>query len=177
MSKKFSFGSFVVQRVTFWIKNFKCVRVGAVFSQLDKFRITIFKKSQFSKKKFYNASDFEIKMICKKNRFWWKFCFQKFLFGSFYSKKRQFLQLCVFSKTNNCLRKWKKNSFLIMTFEKSLILKQVFNKASDSPYQNFQIRSIFSQFYTTRQFLYRKFYNVSDFETSFYHTSDLERKF
>ena len=147
------------------------------FHNSTNFELQFLKSLSFRKKSFKTHQILKSKWFVKKNRFWWKFCFQKFLFGSFYSKKRQFLQLCVFSKTNNCLRKWKKNSFLIMTFEKSLILKQVFNKASDSPYQNFQIRSIFSQFYTTRQFLYRKFYNMSDFETSLYHTSDFERKF
>ena len=49
------FESFVVQRLIFWIKIFKCVRLSAVFSQLDKFRIENFRLCQIPEKKFYNA--------------------------------------------------------------------------------------------------------------------------
>ena len=127
---------------------------------------------------FCNASDFEVNLIffLTKNRFWWKFCFQKITFGSFYTKKRQFLQLRVFSKTNKCLQKWKKNSYPTKILEENLIFKQIFYKASDSS-QTFQNKWVFSQFYTTRVILYRKFYSLSDFETSFCHTSGFERKF
>ena len=104
-SKYSVFESFVVQRLIFWIKNFKCVRLRAVFSQLDKFRIENFWTCQISEKKLYNASDFEVKLICKKNRFWWKFCFQTITSGSLYPKKCHFWQLCVFSKTNICFKK------------------------------------------------------------------------
>ena len=48
-------------------------------------------------------------------------------------------------------------------------MEQYFNNASDSN-QDSQKKSIFSQLYTTRHFLYRKLYSVSDFETSFFTT-------
>ena len=49
-------------------------------------------------------------------------------------------------------------------------MEQIFNNASDSN-QDFQKKSAFSQLYTTRHFLYRKLYSVSDFETSFFFTA------
>ena len=81
-------------------------------------------------------------LFVKKNRFWWKFFSEKFFFGSFYSKKRQNLQLCFLSKTNNSFKKRKKNSLPIKIFEKNQILKPVFNNESDSN-QVFQNGTIF----------------------------------
>ena len=72
------------------------------------FESKILERVRFRKKNFYNASDFEVKLSCKKNRFWWKFCFQTITSESFYPKKCYFWQLCVFSKTSNCLKKWEK---------------------------------------------------------------------
>ena len=116
------------------------------FHNSTNFESKFLERFRFWNKRFYNASDFELNLIfLTKNRFWWKFCFQKITFGSFYTKKRQFLQLSVFSETNNCLKNWKKNIYPIKTFAKNLILKQVFNSASDSN-QDFQNKSVFSQF-------------------------------
>ena len=101
-----------------------------------------------------------------KNRFWWKFRFQKLTFVSFYPKIHQIMQLCVFSKNNNCFKKGRKTDFPSRRLKKKQILKQVFKNASDSN-QVFQKRTIFSQLYTTRLFLYREFYSGSTFETSY----------
>ena len=127
----------------FWIKTFENIQFlnhllykaskfesrNSNASELEPFlhNSTIFESKflervRFRKKKFYNASGFEVKLICKKNSFWWKFCFQKITFRSFYPKERPLLQLCVFSKTNNSFKKRKKNSFPIKNFEKNQIL-------------------------------------------------------
>ena len=101
----------------------------------------------------------------KKNRFWWKFFSEKIFFGSFYSKKRQLLQLCVFSKTNNSFEKRKKNSFPIKVFEKNQILKPVFNNESDSN-QVFQNGTIFcwtlhnSSFFVSEILQRVRFWNI-----------------
>ena len=107
-----------------------------------------------------------MKLICKKNWFWWKFVFQKVTFGSFYSKKRQILQLCVLSKTNNSVKKGKKTVFL-SSFLKRIRFWNQFSTTSEIRIKFFKKEQYLGELYTTRHFLYRKFYSVSDFETSF----------
>ena len=95
----------------------------------------------FWKKNLCNASDFEVKLICKKNRFWWKFCFQTITIGSFHPKNAKFAAMR-FLNNQQLFKKMEKNRYPIITLEKKLILKQVFNKASDSN-QDFQKKSVF----------------------------------
>ena len=106
-----------------------------------------------------------MKLICKKNRFWWKFFSEKIFFGSFYSKKRQLLQLCVLSKTNNSFKKRKKKQFSYQDFWKNQILKPVFNNEWDSN-QVFQNRTIFwwtlhnSSFFVSEILQRVRFWNI-----------------
>ena len=72
-----------------------------------------------------------------------------------------------FLKKHDMEKKWIKDSFCIKTFEKNQILKQVFNNASDFESKFSKKSQIFSQLYTIRHFVNRKFYRVSDFETTF----------
>ena len=128
-------------------------------------------------------------MTCrKKNRFWWKFCFQKITFESFYPKECPILQLCVLSKTNKSFKKRKKNSFPIKIFEKNQILKPVFNNEWDSN-QVLQNRTIFRRtlhnssffvseilqrvrfwniLFTTHQVLNGNFNSVTDFHVKMF---------
>ena len=125
--------------------------------------------SDFEIKKFDNASDFEVKLIYIKNRFRWKFCFKKITFGSFYPKKRQLMQLCVFSKSKNCIKREIKTVFLarllriIRFWNKFLTTRQIRIKI-------FKISQFLVNFTQLVIFLYRKLYSVSDFETSFFTT-------
>ena len=107
-----------------------------------------------------------MKLICKKNIFWWKFSFQTIIFGSFYPTKCQLSQLRVFSKTNNCLRKWKKTVFLSRLLKRIKFWNQFFT-ASQIRIKFFKMEQSFVQLYTTRQLLYRKIYSVSEFKTSY----------
>ena len=114
-----------------------------------------------------------MKLVCKREQISMKVLLSDNYFGSFYPINCQLLQLHVFSKTNKFLKKWKKNCYPIKTLEEDLIFTQVFSKASDSSL-NFQNKSFFSQFYTTRLFLYRKFYNASCFESRNSNASELD---
>ena len=81
----------------------------------------------------------------------------------------KYTKLCSYAfsqKTTIVLKKEEKQIFHRDVWKKKQILKQVFKNASDSN-QVFQKRTIFSQLYTTRLFLYREFYSGSTFETSY----------
>ena len=175
-SKNSVFESFVVQRVTFWFKKFKCVRVRSVLSQLDRFRIESFRTSQFSKKNFTTQQILKLNWFVKKNRFWWKFFSEKIFLDRFTPKNANFCSYAFYQKPTIVLRKGKKNSFPIKIFEKIRFWNQ-FSTTSEIRIKFFKMEQFFGELYTTRHFLYRKFYSVSDFETSFYHTSGFERKF
>ena len=91
------------------------------------------------RKKSYNATDFEVQLICTKTDF--DECFlsesEKVSPLDLFSPwKRQLLQLCVFSKTTNWWKEWKKKQFPFKTFEKNQILKQIFYNASDFESRN-----------------------------------------
>ena len=120
-----------------------------------------------------------MKLICKKADFDESSAFGKSLLDRPTPKKRQFLQLSVFSEINNCLKDWKKTVFL------SRLLKR--------------IRYWFwSKFLTTRQIFRIKISKISPLLVNFtqlllfsignfaacqilkhpiYHTSGFERKF
>ena len=63
------FETFFVRRVMFWIRNFKGVRLRAIFLQLDNFALKILESARFRTNKFDNGSDFEVNLICKKTDF------------------------------------------------------------------------------------------------------------
>ena len=84
--KESDFELIFVKRVMFWIKIFKRVRLRAIFSQLDKFRIEIVRTCQISKKKLQRMR-FWSEIDLHKNRFWWMFCWQKITLGSIYPAK------------------------------------------------------------------------------------------
>ena len=92
------FESFVVERVIFWIKKFKCVRPRAVFSQLDKFRIEIFRTAKISGKKVLQRIRLKWNWFVKKTDFDESSAFRQSFLWSFYPTKCQLLQLWVFSK-------------------------------------------------------------------------------
>ena len=100
---------------------------------------------RFRKQKFYNASDFEVKLICDKTYFDESFALGKSVLEICTPKKRQLLQLCVFSKTNNCLKSWKKTAIL------SRLLKRI---------------SFWNKFLTTRQIWFKSF-KISQFLVNF----------
>ena len=79
---------------------------------------------------FYTASDFEEKFIYVKTYFDECLAFRKPILDLFTPWTRQFLQLCLFSKSNICWKNWKKNSFPIKTFEKNQFLNLFLFNAS-----------------------------------------------
>ena len=90
-----------------------------------------FRKKVLQRIRFWSAIDLY------KNRLWWMFPFRKcHILDHFSPWKRQLLQLCVFSKTTNWWKEWKKKQFPFKTFEKNQILKQFFYKASDFESRN-----------------------------------------
>ena len=115
----------------FWVKSSKRVGLGSIFSQLDKFRIEKFRTCQISEKKLTPHQNLK-----------WNWCVQKQILSKvllsenhfldlFSPWKRQTLQLCIFSKTTNWWKEWKKNQFPVKTFEKNQISEKVFKNASD----------------------------------------------
>ena len=87
---------------------------------------------------FCTAWDFEVELIWTKQPLMTNVLLSESHFLDLISPwKRQLLQLCVFSKTSNWWKEWKKKEqFPIKTFEKNQILKQVFNNASDFESRN-----------------------------------------
>ena len=148
---------------------------------------------------FHNSTNFESKIlervICRRkkcfaphevlkwnwfvqNRHWWMFCFQKVTFLDLISPwKRQLLQLCVFSKTINWWKEWKKSQFPFKTFEKNQILKQDFNNVSDFEWRiskyvrllfnSTQLLTFWTGVFTVCRIVKHLFYHTSDFEQKF----------
>ena len=153
------------------------------FHNSTNFESKFLERFRFWNKRFYNASDFELNLIfLTKNRFWWKFCFQKITFGSFYTKKRHFLQLSVFSETNNCLKQWKKTAILsrllqrIWFWSKFLTARHIRSKIFKISQflvnfrqlvifciENFTARRILKNPFATHQDLNGNFNNATDF--------------
>ena len=75
-----------------------------------------------SNRKLWKKSDSEVKLTCKKNRFWWMFCLQKISLRSFYHSKTPTSAVICFSKSI-IWKKWKKNSFWMKAFEKNQSLR------------------------------------------------------
>ena len=145
----------MLQRFILSFKNFKSVRLRAIFSQLDNFRIENFRTCQISKSKVLQRISFWSEIDLWKNSFWWKFCFEKISFGSFYPLKAHFCSY-VFSQNPKIIEKiGKKNSFPINTCGENQILKQVFNNAS-----SFESRNS----------------NASDLEPIFHNSANFESK-
>ena len=100
------------------------------------------------------------------------------------------MQLSAFSTTTKCWKKGRKNNFLINTYEKNRVLKQVFKNASDFESRfskrvnllvNFtQLVIFWISVFTACQvlnFLHQTFYILSIFELNFHIASELESRF
>ena len=66
---------------------------------------------RFRKKNTYNASDFEVKLFCKKTDFDERFALGKPFLDFSSTWRRQFLQLCALSKTTTRWSNWEKTGF------------------------------------------------------------------
>ena len=135
----------------------------------------------------HNSTDFESKVlerlsfrkkVSQRNRFWNEidlkkktdfdesFSLRKFFLDRFTPKNANFCSYAFYQKPTIVLRKGKKNSFPIKIFEKIRFWNQ-FSTTSEIRIKFFKIEQFFGELYTTRLFLYQKFYSASDFETSY----------
>ena len=165
--KQSVFVPFFVQRVIIWIKSFESVRLRAIFSKLEKFRIESFRTCHVSKKKVLHRIRFWSGIDLYKNRFWWMFCFQKVNFGSSYTTKTPTFAVMRFLKNHQLVKRMEENTVSFQDFWKESDFETSFQQRVRLWIKNFGIRHIFSQLYITRHFLNRIFYSVLDCETSF----------
>ena len=126
------FESIAVKRVIFWIKNFECVRLGAVFfTTRQNSNRNILERFRFRKKVLQRARFWSEIVFFKKADFDATFAFRKIFLDRFTPKK-----ICshAFPENQQSLKKKleKKNNFPSRAFAKNQILKKVFNNASDS---------------------------------------------
>ena len=168
--------SFVVQRVIFWIRNFKCVRPRTVFSQLDKFRIEKFRTCQISEKKVLQRIRFWNEIDLKKKQILMKVLHLDNHFGIVLPQNLPSFAALRFLKNQQLYKKMEKKHLSYQIFGKESEFATRFQQSVRLESRFSKLVS-FSQFITNRPFVHRKFCSVSDSETSFYHTSDLERKF
>ena len=129
------------------------------------------------RKKVLQRIRFWREMDLYKHRTWWMFCFQKINFWSFTPWKRQFLQLCAFSKSTSWWKRWKKKQFSHQDFWKNQILKQFFNSASDFESRNSKYVRILVKSTQIVIFWIGILTTCRILKHPFYHTSDLEQKF
>ena len=117
-----------------------------------------------------------MKLFFLKNKFWWKFCWKKITFGSFYAKKRHLMQLCVFSKTNNCLTNWKKTVFLSRLLRRIRFWNMFLTK-SQIRIKIFKISQFLVNFTKLVIFCIGNFTECEILKHIFYHTSALNGNF
>ena len=157
-------------------RRFKRVRLRAIFSQLEKFRIESFRTCDVSEDVsnaldsepfFHNSKNFESKVLERvmfrkkkvlhrirfwsgidvyKNRFCRNFCFQKTLFGSSYTTKTPTFVVMRFLKTHQLVKKKEEKTVLL-----SRRLKRI---------------RLWNNFFTTRQILNQDYHNLSDFSST-----------
>ena len=125
----------------------------------------VLERSRFREKKLQRIR-FWSEIDLWKNRFWWKFRFQKFTFVSFYPKIHQIMQLCVFPKTNNCFKKGRKTDFYRDVWKKIRFWNK-FLRTRQIRIKFFKKEPFLVNFTQLVFFLYRKFYSGSTFETSY----------
>ena len=173
---------FSVQRVIFWIKTSKRVRLRAIFYNSTTFESIILDVSDFEQTSFTTDPTSE-----------WYWFVKKSDFDEYFACRKSFLELFITENSNFCCyllsqkpsygEKMDKNQFWRKTFENNQILKQVFT-TRQTLNQEFQIMSGFQStlnnssflesdflqhvkfwniFFTTHQILTRNFNNATGF--------------
>ena len=100
-----------------WTNCFQKISFLSIYTvKMSKLTFSQFLRKLVSESDVFGKKHALNRKLWEKNRFWWKFSFQTIIFGSFYPTKCQLWQLCVFSKTNRCLKKWKRKQLSYQNF-------------------------------------------------------------
>ena len=153
--KKISFCIIFVQRVMFWIKTLKRVRLRAVFYNSTTFESIILDESDFEQTSLTTDQISKWIWFVKKTDFDECFACRKSLLAFLWRKTPTSAVIC-FLKNHDMETKSIKSSFRMKNFERNQILKQVFR---------------------TRPTLNQEFQNMSDFQSTLNNSWFLESEF
>ena len=139
------------------------------------FESKFLERLSFRKKKIYNASDFEMKLICKENRFWWKFCFQTISLDRFTPKNANFCSYA-FSQKRTIVKENEQKTVFLSTLLKRIRFWNQFLTTSQIGIKFFKIEQFFVKFTQLVIFCIGNFTACQILEYPIYLTTGFERK-